>query len=241
MAETVELPAIGRVDRRWLWAGGAAVAAILVYAYWRNAQTGDDELVIDPSTGAAGEGGAAPAPNAGGSVDASPGGSGTPTTNTEWTQAAITALVEVGYEPGHVATVLGKYLGKQPLTADEQDLVRTVWAIMGKPPEGSFPLNPTPEPDPTPDPTPKPPPAPPGLRVASTAKNVVVLEWNPAAGATRYELQRTSPTVGSMVATDGTEFTFWGLKPNTSYRFQVRSQNAQGRSAWRSVSAKTKR
>jgi fibronectin type III domain protein len=244
---TLDLPGVGKVDRRWLWAGGAAVVGILAYAYWRNARIDDGggELVIDPSTGATDPSGAAPGPNAGGDVDASPEGDKTPDTNAEWTQLAIEALQAVGYEPGHVASVLGKYLGRRPLTADEQDLVRTVWAMIGQPPEGSYPLSPTPEPDPEPS---KVLPGPVlGLRVLSTTRSSFRIDWSPPAANSggmviRYNIRRSKPTVGSIVPTLNTSYTTQSpLKSNSTYSFQVRAVNVHGAGPWSETTAKTKK
>lgn len=176
MAETVKLPQIGKVDKKYVYAGIAVVIGIAGYAYWkRNAGTSDeggiDPNAIDPLTGlpyssSIGGGGGSyvnPAPTTTEPIIDLTGD--TIKTNQEWAVAVTTKLGEIGYESGYVAIILGKYLSSQQVTKEEAELIRTAWAYFGHPPEDrQIILVPTaPPPAPAPTPTPTPTPAPPQL------------------------------------------------------------------------------
>lgn len=157
---TVDLPVIGEVETRWLWVAGAAVAGIVGYAWWARSRGGPigADVTVDPATGAGEDGGGRPlSPPPGGTVDLT---DGSINTNEEWANEVVQRLGEVGYEPGFVATAVGKYLARQPLNPDEVDVVRTAWALVGRPPESPPPITETPEPEPEPEPDPEPDPDP---------------------------------------------------------------------------------
>ena len=136
MAQT-ELPVIGSVDRRWIYAAGFAVGGAVIWAYWRSSRAatpvleeGDvaaEDLAYTPS---AFEGARIP----GGStvVDES---QPVPFTNADWSQRLLDMLESTGYQRGFIADTLGKYLSGSLLTVVEATLVRTAWALLGKPPQ----------------------------------------------------------------------------------------------------------
>ncbi len=135
MADQIEVPAIGRVDRKYLYGAIALVVGIVGYAWW-NRSRAEATTVVDPATGSEdpATGGAYVNPRpvtstvdqTGDVID----------TNAEWTQAVTARLSTMFYDSQFIATTLGRYLGRQPLTADEADLIRTAWAFEGKPPDG---------------------------------------------------------------------------------------------------------
>src|SRR5262245_8152864 len=143
MADTMDVPAVGNVDKRWLIAGGALTAGIVGYAWWRNGRTapapGEGELSPDDL---------AYAPDAySGAVI--PGGStvvgtvepqGDPKTNAEWSQRLVDALENVGFERNYAALTIGKYLSGQQLTTAEALMMQTAIAILGNPPAGALPI-----------------------------------------------------------------------------------------------------
>lgn len=137
MAEGVDLPAIGRVDKKYMYAALALVVGIVGYAWWnRRASAAADTPTVDPTTGSQdpASGGAYVNPRpVQSTIDQT---SDTIDTNVEWTQAVTEKLSLMFYDATFIATTLGKYLARQPLTTDEADLVRTAWAFQGKPPEG---------------------------------------------------------------------------------------------------------
>jgi len=189
MADTVDVPQIGKVDRKWLYAGGAVVAGIVGYAYWARSRSRSvfDPNAIDPMTGLPYSASMStgpyvnPNPRASGS-DTVDNQSGQILTNQQWSAAVTESLINVGYDAGFVASVLGKYLSKQPLTSDEANMVRVAWAYQGKPPEGpdtivmqtgggSTPGTPAPPPPPPPPPPPAPPPPPPPAQRTFTVQS----------------------------------------------------------------------
>lgn len=136
MAEQIEVPAIGKVDRKYVYGAVALVAGIVGYAWWTRSRSEAAVVTTDPTTGSEdpATGGAYVNPRpvtstvdqTGDAID----------TNPEWTAAVTARLSTMFYDSQFIATTLGKYLSRQPLTTDEADLVRTAWAFEGKPPEG---------------------------------------------------------------------------------------------------------
>lgn len=57
-----------------------------------------------------------------------------PASNAQWAAAAETALTGYGYDPLAVATALGLYLGGQPLSQDQYQIVQAALAFEGNPP-----------------------------------------------------------------------------------------------------------
>lgn len=177
MSAEVELPAVGKVQRKWVIAGGAVAVVIAAWWWMRRGDQAEAAAVAqeaqyanDAITGTIGASGYSnPNPGAVGydSVDT---GTNEIDTAPEWSNQVTGILSELGYEPGFVASTLGKYLSSQPLTAEEANLVQTAWAYAGKPPGGpstftlagggSTPGGGTPDPSPAPhDLPPRKPPA----------------------------------------------------------------------------------
>jgi len=157
----VNVPAVGKVDRKWVFAGLAAVSGIVVYAYWRRSQAPEEELpgegdqyatgddyTPDAYIGATQPGGETYDPNAT--------ETNVPTTNQEWSQRAIDALESVGYTRDKAATTIGKYLAGQPLDLAEKLIIQVAIAMMGNPPAGALPIISAPSTPVTPAPTPTP-------------------------------------------------------------------------------------
>ena len=127
-------------DKRvWYWTGGIA-GIYVVYRYWRAskdaaaAATASDQTAMDTGLAVGGGG----AYGTGGSSGT---GGTTATgivTNADWSQAALAALVNVGWDAGTVASSLGRYLDHQALTDAEITIVRAAIALTGLPPQGSY-------------------------------------------------------------------------------------------------------
>lgn len=142
----MKLPGVGQVQTKYVWAGGAAVAGVVAYAWWHAGSSSNaTPAVVDPLVDSAGLTGD-PA-GSGGYVNPAPAGAvadptaGTaPTTNAEWSAAATDALERVGFDTAFIGSTLGKYLDRQPLTTAEGAAVRVAWAYVGRPPGGSYPI-----------------------------------------------------------------------------------------------------
>lgn len=133
MSQPVNVPAVGPVNRRWIVYGGLAVVGIVGYAYWKRSRS--PGTVYDP---------------AGGTVDLGTGGYQNPaptsppsgpvddndliTSNSQWSAAAISALVGIGFNPQFAATTIGKYLAGMELTPEEADVIRAAFGLVGEPP-----------------------------------------------------------------------------------------------------------
>lgn len=138
----VDLPAVGKVDRRWVWAGAAAAVGIAAVWWARRGDQAEAAAVAEEGdaydaavTGSLGGSGYVnPAPGAAGSGSVDSGAH--PDTVPEWSNQVTSILADLGYEPAFTAATLGKYLASQPLTAEEASLVRTAWAYAGRPPGG---------------------------------------------------------------------------------------------------------
>lgn len=141
----VDVPGVGRVERKYVWYGLGAVGVIAAWYWWRSRSSSStsstvDPNAIDPMTGlpfSAEQNGNTPFvnPNPVQAVINGVGGNGI-TTNQEWVADVTEKLGNIGVDPSFLSAVLGKYLASQPLTSDEADIVRRAWAYSGKPPQG---------------------------------------------------------------------------------------------------------
>lgn len=234
----VNVPAVGKVNPTWLWAGGAAIAGIVIYAYIRRS---------DQPVGAE-EGAYAPgdqwSPDAytGAGIGA-PGGESydpnevstrflAPVTNAEWTQRVVTALADMGYDMTFAASTIGKYLSGQALTAAEKILAQSGIAVMGNPPAGALPILSAPEPTTgTSDKL-----ARPTIRhSAGDPRNTnYALSWNKVSGAAFYLLERTAPTRATVLVVGTTRRTP-ALKKGSRYSYHVKAISrtaGKGNSDW---------
>lgn len=226
MPDSVQVPGAGKVNKTWLWAGAAAVAGIVVFAYMRRSN--------EPI--AAGEGEVAPgdqwSPDAytGAGIGA-PGGETydpndvstrfmAPVTNAEWTQRVVDALAGMGYDITFAASTVGKYLSGQALNAAEKIVMQAGIAVMGSPPAGALPIISGPEP--TTGSTDK--LARPTLRSSpGDPRNTnYALAWNRVAGAAFYLLERTAPNRATVLVIGTTRRTP-PLKKGQRYSYHVKA------------------
>lgn len=189
MTETVDLPVAGPVKKQWVIVGGAAVAGIVGYAWWkyyRDGGAGEGPVELDPGF-ADYDGGlytGTPGTTTPGLAYNPPGDTTDPddlppTTNAVWTVRGVDYLQNLGFDPQLVAVTLGKYLARVPVTAAEADIIRTAEGAIGKPPVGEYRIimvgNPPAggNPDPPPDNT-QPPPVP---EKASVPAGADIYQW----------------------------------------------------------------
>lgn len=136
MTEMVTVPGVGPVKKPMLVGVVAVGAGVVGYAWWQKGRQASTAAV-------------APNPDLIGDVDRTPvvgdstgswdttTGNATIDTNGEWTQAATEYLVNLGgYEAGAVSAALGKFLGHQPLTEAEVQIVLAAKGAFGDPPIG---------------------------------------------------------------------------------------------------------
>lgn len=136
MAESVTLPGVGGVPRRTVEIIGGGAVAFVAWRWWRSRATANSAAVpvpVDTSNSGSAQSSVGYS-NPGGIPLQTADSTGVILTDAQWTQAAESALSGL-YDPSTVITALGSYLAGQPLTADQQIIVRAAWAIEGKPPE----------------------------------------------------------------------------------------------------------
>jgi hypothetical protein len=146
----VNVPGAGKVNRTWLWAGAAAVAGIVAFAYMRRSgqdttategeYSAGDQWSPDAFSGATAPGGETYDPNDTETHFTFP------TTNAEWTQRVVDMLANAGYDITFATATIGKYLSGQALTAAEKIATQAGIAMMGNPPAGALPILSAPEP-----------------------------------------------------------------------------------------------
>lgn len=149
---TVDVPGMGPVKKEWIYAGVALTVGIVGFAYYRRRTSAASaaSTAAAPVAGigtdtslAAAQGQYAGAYGSPGyqTVDTS-GLTGTlpPATNDLWSQAAITALEAVNYDPNAAATAIGNFINRQPLQSAQADMVRYAIAVLGPPPQGTYPV-----------------------------------------------------------------------------------------------------
>jgi hypothetical protein len=237
----VNVPAVGKVDRKWIFAGLAAAAGVVVFAYWRNSQApavspeeGDQYAAGDDYTPDAYIGATQPG---GETYDPNDGTTNIPTTNQEWSTRAIDALESVGYDRAKVATTIGKYLAGQPLDLAEKLIIQVAIAMLGNPPAGELPIISAPS---TP-PTTTPPPATtttklarPTLRVGAgdPSNTIYQLACNKIPGAIYYDWKRTAgPGSPTSARTIGPSRKTSSLKRGYRYTYVVRAIAPPGKTS----------
>jgi hypothetical protein len=149
MAETVTVPGAGPMKRQTIVVAGAVGAGILGYAWWKRHQASKSVTATENINDAVGAVAYTGSPNVAGATGDSSVNAGTLprnqiATNADWTQAAITFLSQTGnFDPGALATALGKYINHDPggLTDKEVSMVQAARGAFGDPPVGGpFPI-----------------------------------------------------------------------------------------------------
>lgn len=143
-------------------------------------------------------------------------------TNEQWSAVAVERLSATGgFNAASVYTALGDFLARRPLTQAEQNIVRAAIAAAGQPPVGGpysiieqvGPVTLT---------------APTGLKAAAVGKTSVDLTFSPVTGAAFYYLYRGG-VKDNVSGSRDTKMTASGLKPGTSYSFQVAAAATTGK------------
>lgn len=221
MAETITI-AGKQLPRNYLYVGGAALVGIVGYAWWTRG--GGGGVVEEPEELAAVDtfGDERITPNTIDTYDVAVDNRTGIKTNAEWSQFVRDDLSgRSGYDSGVVSAAVGKYLARQPLTSAEVSIIQQANAVGGEPPEGrpwviipEGPSGAAVAPGPVT-----------GLKLVSATPTSVTVGWSATQGASGYELRRDGGGTARKDANTRTH-TSSGLKPNTSYRFGVRSVNS---------------
>lgn len=245
---TVTLPGVGPVKKKIVIGVGGAAAAFVLWRYWQARQAGDGAVPGDSDGDGFADGGTLPSvsgavredngyglPDGSGTSSDSYGFSGT--TNSQWTQYAATQLSAASdkWSYGDVLEALGQYLNNRPLTSVQQQIVQAAIAAAGPPPEGTHPI--IPGGDTALSVAPK------NLRAWDTTTSTQIgFQWDAVPGATQYRIYRTD--LGSEPVGHSFDTKFWakGLRPNSSYSFQVEPLTASNKPGPKSATytAKTK-
>lgn len=213
-----------KIPRVWVYAGGAAVLGIAIFARFRDGGFGGDQgpppQMFDefgnPIPGGT-PGEAAPFTDS--NLELSPDNEFAD--NGEWTRFATSHLQSLGANGTVVVSALGKFLQRKPLSRLEADLVSQAVAVAGFPPDGR-PWTIIEGGDDTP-PAETEPDAPTNLRTDWVRQTSVKLVWAGTADSWRVE------RVGGGTATrSGRSHVSGGLKPDTEYTFRVRGRSPGG-------------
>ena len=149
-------------------------------------------------------------------------------TNAAWTQACVAYLVSVGYEGMAVNSALGKVLSGQAVTQDELNIFNAATAAQGHPPQGYPTIKmASGQPGGTTNPPGANLPAPTGFHVDRVTRSTAIVDWNDVKNATGYRLYLN----GAVRYANHPAYSlasYSGLKPNTSYRLEVRAIGADG-------------
>lgn len=235
---TVDVPAVGRVKKQYVYVGGALVVGIVGYAYWQRSTSGPadvpaytdadvtDEGVTDTPGGAAG----ASANSGGLSVD----NSTTPDTDAEWVQQANEALGGA-FDSAALATALGKYITHQPMSSAEADMVRAAIGMVGYPPGGRYPI------DTATGSTPSTLTEPKNLRLMAHDSSSVTVAFDPVPGAGYYRAYRSGASTNVGGTDAGNHFIkISGLEPNKEYSIQIAADTTTNVPGPRSAPLKVK-
>lgn len=269
MADTVKIPGIGPLDKKYAYVGGAAVAGFVGYAYWRNRQasaaaattatdtTATDTTALDAANAAAsdpsyayGTGDGGYAYGGGYPIYQSPiNGNyptptgGAPSTDPQWTQEAINWLANIGVDSQAASHAIALFMSDMCMTSQEADYVRQAKAGLGDPPQTHHNIQICSTNNPPPTGGGGPIPAPANFHVTGTSKTGVTLSWSAVPGKNVvYLLHGDGGGISHSIGTFKTSFTYGQLKPGTKYNFHVQavSDGVNG-AASPTVSATTKK
>lgn len=225
MADTsVDVPKIGKVDKKVVVPIVVAAAGFVGYRYWK-ARKDAANAPVDPGyedmSGGLGPGVTNPnTSNLGLPEDTSGATTGgfRGTTNSEWSEYVTDRLQQDGrWSYSVIAVALGNFLNDRPLTSDQQDIVRAALGIAGSPPVGYHSVIPGGNTSITVAPT--------GVSATANGPDKIRVSFSGVSGATSY----TVYVNGSVRGTGGgSPIDVTGLTPGTSYSVQVAAMTASG-------------
>jgi hypothetical protein len=231
MADELDIPKVGPVNKKIVIGVGAAAAAFVGWRYWTArkdaAAAADTTDTVDPGFE---DPGVLPSVSGAVSGDNSYGSGGTTapstddfgftgTTNAQWSQYVLIQLEQSDvWSYTDIASAIGAFLANKPLTNTQVQIVQAAVAVAGYPPEGphtiiaagtgtGLTVAPT------------------GLTGKALSATSVSLAWNGVAGATSYEVYKSGSASANVTSNSAT---INGLTANTSYSFAVAGQTSTG-------------
>jgi len=133
MADTMQLPGVGKVNKTYVYAGGAAVAGIVGYAWWTRSRRPAAPVYDVDSVGETDY-----RPPMGGGGNSSYTGQQPEgiNSNIQWAQKAVALLEQSGTDLGLAGIAVTRFLARQPLSPNEERAITSIYAMLGEPPEG---------------------------------------------------------------------------------------------------------
>lgn len=251
MPDTIKIPGIGPMNKKYVYVGAAGIAGFVAFAYYRSRQavdttvddttdTTDDTLADDTTYDPAYDGGyVGDVGDSGyyyGSASSyyppygssNPISTGAPATDSAWTQASVEYLAGVGVDSTAASHALGLYMSDQCMTAAEADLVRQAIAGMNAPPQTHHDIKICQVSSPPADTATKP-TAPAGFHVTSTGTTQVGLAWTVMPNVLGYHIKIKGPGFDHTVVTHNTgTYTVGNLHRKSTYQFYVMAYNGAG-------------
>lgn len=268
MADTVKIPGVGPLDKKYAYVGAVGIAGFVGFAYWRNRKasaaaattatdtTATDTTALDAANTAANDPSYAYATGDGGYAYGggypiyqspingnypTPTG-GAPSTDPQWTQEAINWLANIGVDSQAASHAIALFMSDMCMTSQEADYVRQAKAGLGDPPQTHHNIQICPTSPPGGGGGTGAGVAPTGLHVVSTDKSGVTLAWSSVTGSNPvYLVHVDGGGISHSAGTFKTSYRISGLKKGTHYNFNVRAVvNSVTSPASASVSATTK-
>lgn len=233
MADDLNVPKVGKVDKKILVPIVVAAGGFIGYRYWKARQsvgTGDEP--VDPGfedmSGGLGPGVTRPGndyglPDDSGSGSGSASGGFRGTTNSQWSEYVSDRLQQDGrWTYSVIAVALGNFLTSRPTTSEQQQIVQAAIGIAGYPPVSGYGLVSGGNTSITVAPT--------GV-TATTTPTAMKVSFAPVAGAASYNVYRSNSTGATNVASGtgaSSPIDVVGLSPATGYSVQVAAVSASG-------------
>lgn len=238
MAENIDIPKVGKVQKKYVFGAIGVVAAYVGWRYYQANQASSSSIttvtpdVNNSDVSASGVIGGEASGNVQYAGTVTNGTGNTILTNAQWTEDAVQKLTGTGgWDSASVYSALGDYLTAKPLTQTEQSIVRAAIAASGKPPVGTFDII-----ESTGDIVL---PAPTGIHLLEPASSSSVhLGWNSVPNAAHYNLYRGDTggiIMGGATSPTATSGIISGLQPNTSYTATVAAVSTLGKVGTKSV------
>jgi hypothetical protein len=234
VTDTIDIPQLGPMKKSYVVVGGAAVAGIIGYAYYKHRQSSsalqqtgaDAQYAVDQALT---PGSTASGATQNSTVNTSLAGQ-LPTDNGTWLDVALDKANTNGINTAAMAAAIAKWEAHGLLTQDEANLVNQARAFVGEDPPngGPYPVNLTTTPT---TPTNVAPPAP-HLTFQSGTANAhgftLVATGSPTATSYQWRIGNHSLPAGVTATTNSNVFTFTGGTHGVNYWANVHAVNAAG-------------